>query len=182
LTKDERRKTDSNAKTSVVGHPSSVTLDMTDPITIRPLAPTDIPDIARWVAETPLWQRYRVTAESFAQRLRDGLEAGATIFVAERADVVLGFVWFVARGAFNRSAYSHLIGVRPDARASGIGRALMEFAEARAESRDIFLLVSDFNVDAQRFYTRLGYRQVGKLEDYVMQGVSELIFWKRKEL
>lgn len=149
---------------------------------IRPLASADIADIARWVAETPLWQRYRVTVESFAQRLREGLESGATIFVAERDGAVLGFVWLVARGAFNRSAYIQLIGVRPDARASGVGRALMEFAEARAESHDIFLLVSDFNVDAQKFYARLGYRQVGKLDDYVIPGVSELIFWKRKEL
>ncbi len=55
----------------------------------------------------------------------------------------------------------------------------MEFAEAHAQSRDIFLLVSDFNHDAQRFYNRLGYQQVGKLDDYVMQGVSELVFRKR---
>lgn len=151
-------------------------------LTIRSLLPADIPDIARWVAATPLWQRYNVTAEAFAQRLRDGLANGATIFVAERAGAVLGFVWLVARGAFNRSAYIQLIGVHPDARASGVGRALMEFAEARAESHDVFLLVSDFNVDAQKFYARLGYRQVGKIDDYVVQGVSELIFWKRKNL
>lgn len=151
-------------------------------VTIRPLTPADIPDLARWVAATPLWQRYHVTAESFAQRLRDGLGEGATIFVAERDGTVLGFVWLVARGAFKRSAYIQLIGVRPEARASGVGRALMEFVEARADSRDIFLLVSDFNDDAQRFYARLGYRPVGKLDDYVIQGVSELIFWKRKEL
>jgi ribosomal protein S18 acetylase RimI-like enzyme len=152
---------------------------MNVPIHIRPLAHTDIDEIARWVAATPLWQRYHVTAEAFARRLRDGLANGATIFVAERAGAVLGFVWLVARGAFNRSAYIQLIGVRPDVRGGGVGRALMEFAEARADSRELFLLVSDFNTEAQKFYTRLGYRQVGKLDDYVVQGVSELIFWKR---
>jgi ribosomal protein S18 acetylase RimI-like enzyme len=88
-------------------------------------------------------------------------------------------VWLVERGAFNRSAYIQLIGVRPAARGGGIGRALMEFAEAHAQSRDIFLLVSDFNADAQRFYARLGYTQVGKLDDYVVQGVNELILRKR---
>lgn len=146
---------------------------------VRPLAREDVADIARWVAATPLWQRYDVTAASFARRLEEGLANGAAIFVAERAGAVLGFVWLVARGAFNRSAYIQLIGVRPEARSGGIGRALMEFAEARAESRDIFLLVSDFNTDAQEFYARLGYRQVGKLDDYVVEGVRELIFWKR---
>jgi len=152
---------------------------MTDPITIRPLAPADIPGIASWVAATPLWQRYKVTETGFATRLADGLASGATIFVAERAGDVLGFVWLVACGAFNRSAYIQLIGVRPDARTGGVGRALMEFAEAQATTRDMFLLVSDFNTDAQNFYARLGYRQVGKLDDYVVQGVSELIFQKK---
>jgi predicted GNAT family acetyltransferase len=55
----------------------------------------------------------------------------------------------------------------------------MEFAEAQASSRDLFLLVSDFNTDAQKFYARLGYVQVGALDDYVIPGVSELVFCKR---
>ncbi|MBI5650756.1 MAG: GNAT family N-acetyltransferase [Chloroflexi bacterium] len=152
---------------------------MTDSLTFRPLARADIPGIARWVAATPLWQRYNVTEAGFAARLADGLATGATIFVATRGDDVIGFVWLVARGAFNRSAYIQLIGIRPDARAGGVGRALMQFAETHAQARDIFLLVSDFNTDAQKFYARLGYHQVGKLDDYVIQGVSELIFWKR---
>jgi ribosomal protein S18 acetylase RimI-like enzyme len=152
---------------------------MANELNIRPLARADIPGIASWVAATRLWQRYNVTEASFAERLADGLATGATIFVATRADAVLGFVWLVARGAFNRSAYIQLIGIRPDARASGVGRVLMEFAEAHAPARDIFLLVSDFNTDAQKFYARLGYTQVGKLDDYVVQGVSELVFWKQ---
>jgi ribosomal protein S18 acetylase RimI-like enzyme len=150
-------------------------------IKIRPLAHADIPGIASWVATTPLWQRYGVTEESMSKRLRDGIGEGATIFVAERIDDVVGFIWLVERGAFNRSGYVQLIGVRPGERGGGVGRALMEFAEQNvfAHHRDLFLLVSDFNVDAQRFYQRLGYRESGKLDDYVMQGVSELIYWKQ---
>ena len=152
---------------------------MTLVLTIRLLTSADIPDIARWVAETPLWQHYHVTENSFAKRLSDGLANGATIFVAEDNKNVLGFLWFVERGAFNRSAYVQLIGVRPDKRASGVGRELMQFAEARATSNDIFLLVSGFNTDAHRFYQRLGYSQIGKIDDFVIAGTSELIFRKQ---
>lgn len=152
---------------------------MTDSFTIRPLATIDIPSIARWVAATPLWQRYNVTEPSFTERLASGLADKALIYAAEEGGQAVGFVWLVARGAFDRSAYIQLIGVRQEARSRGIGHRLMEFAEANAGSNDIFLLVSDFNFNAQRFYSRLGYRQVGKLDDYVVQGISELIFRKR---
>lgn len=148
---------------------------------IRLLTLADIPDIARWVAATPLWQRYDVTEVSFAKRLHDGLAEGATIYVAERNAQAVGFLWLVERGVFNRSGYIQLIGVHPDARGVGVGRMLIQFAEEKifAQGRDVFLLVSDFNTDAQRFYQRLGYRQVGKLDDYVVQGVSELIYYKK---
>jgi len=148
-------------------------------LAIRALVQADVAEIARWVAATPLWQRYRVSEASFAERLSNGRASDATIFVAEQAGRVLGFVWLVERGAFNRSAYIQLIGVRPEARGSHVGRALMEFAETHAQSREMFLLVSDFNLDAQRFYQRLGYRQVGQLDSYVVADVSELIFWKK---
>ena len=152
---------------------------ITQKIIVRPLTHADIEGIASWVAATPLWQRYGVTETSFAERLATGLASGATIFVAERAGMVLGFVWFVERGAFNRSAYIQLIGVRPETRSDGVGQALMEFAETHTQSHEMFLLASDFNMDAQRFYERLGYHQVGRLDNYVVAGIGELIFWKK---
>lgn len=152
-------------------------------LTVRHMMPDDIPACARWVAETELWQRYGVTEAGMRERLTTALANGATIHVAEEASAVVGFIWVVARGAFDRSGYIQLVGVQPDQRGRGVGRALMEFAETQlfAHTRAIFLLVSDFNLDAQRFYQRRGYRQVGALEDYVVRGVSELIFWKRRE-
>jgi ribosomal protein S18 acetylase RimI-like enzyme len=75
-----------------------------------------------------------------------------------------------------------LIGVRPELRGQGIGAALMAHAEAAMFSHvaDVFLLVSDFNVAARRFYERLGYVRVGALADYVVPGVTELIYRKRR--
>jgi ribosomal protein S18 acetylase RimI-like enzyme len=153
---------------------------MSDQNRIRTMTPSDIPNCARWIAATPLWQRYHVTEPAIYERLHQALENGATIFVAEHAGDVLGFIWLVERGAFAHSDYVRLIGVRPGERGRGIGRALMEFAEeqSRARDRDLFLLVSDFNTDAQCFYRRLGFHQVGLLQDYVMPGVAELIYRK----
>ena len=148
---------------------------------IRPMAPGDVPSLASLMAGDPLWQRYGVTEESAARRLREGYAASATIAVAEIEGEPAGFVWYVERGAFNRSGYIMLIGVQGDARGTGVGRALMEQAEAAlfAQAADVFLLVSDFNAAAQAFYRRLGYEQIGTIPDYVAPGITELIFRKR---
>ena len=147
---------------------------------IRPMTASDITPLARLMASSPLWQRYNVTEASTARRLSDGLANGMTIAVAEVEGESVGFVWYVERGAFNRSGYIMLIGVKPGLQGHGIGQALMEHAEEilHTGSQDVFLLVSDFNHAAQRFYARLGYQQVGAIPDYVIHGITELIFRK----
>jgi ribosomal protein S18 acetylase RimI-like enzyme len=84
----------------------------------------------------------------------------------------------VPGGAFGRSEYLRLIGVRADCAARGLGAALLSEVEARATSRDLILLVSDFNEGAQRFYKRMGYAQIGAIPGYVLPDVTELIFRK----
>jgi ribosomal protein S18 acetylase RimI-like enzyme len=151
-------------------------------LTIRPMQPGDIPACAGIVASTPLWQRYGVTPESAAARLTAGHQDGATILVADDGDGnLLGFVWLVKRGAFDLSGYIRWIAVAASRRSSGVGRRLLTAAEehVRQTSRDIFLLCSDFNVDARHFYEQNGYIQVGALPDYVVPGIAELIYWKR---
>ena len=148
---------------------------------IRPMLESDVMPLARLMAFTPLWQHYHVTQASAAQRLSDGLAHGATVAVAELNSAPVGFVWYVRRGAFDRSGYIKLIGVTLERRGNSIGTALMKHAEAvlLADSPDVFLLVSDFNQDARKFYARLGYNQVGAIPDYVVPGITELIFHKR---
>jgi ribosomal protein S18 acetylase RimI-like enzyme len=75
-----------------------------------------------------------------------------------------------------------LIGVNLAFQGQGVGDALMDAAEEIMfeKTKDIFLLVSDFNDGAQRFYQRRGYAQVGALTGYVLPDVVELIFRKTK--
>lgn len=149
---------------------------------IRPLMPTDIQPLATLMATTPLWQRYGVTTASAVQRLQAGLVESATIVVAEINNTPAGFVWYVTHGAFQRGGYIMLIGVDNQMRSQGVGQALMHHAETQmfASVPAIFLLVSDFNQSAQRFYERLGYQQIGAIPDFVAPGITEFIFYKHK--
>ncbi len=134
------------------------------------------------IATTLPWQRYGVTPERAAERLLDALHRDSALLVADDGGGNrLGFVWLLRHGAFDLSGYIRWIVVSPTNRSGGIGRLLLAAAEeeCRKTARDIILLCADFNVDAQRFYERHGYIQVGLLPDYVLPGVAELIYRKR---
>ncbi len=151
-------------------------------IIIRPMCPDDIEACATMIASTMPWQRYGITTKIATARLEAALRGDTTVLVAEDGGgIALGFVWLVRRGAFDLSGYIRWIVVAASLRSSGVGRQLLAAAEEsiRQTSRDIFLLCSDFNVEAQRFYERHGYSRVGVLSDYVLPGVAELIYRKR---
>jgi ribosomal protein S18 acetylase RimI-like enzyme len=91
-----------------------------------------------------------------------------------------GVCWFLPRGTFGTGAYLRTLALREDAQGAGLGARLLEAYEAAcgAPGGGWFLLTSDFNTAAQRFYERHGYRRVGQLPDFAVPGVSELVFWK----
>jgi len=136
----------------------------------------DIPVIVEWMVELPLWKRYSVTAASARAQFTEALERGDLLLVT--GSPPCGFAWCIHGGAFGRSDYLRLIGVAPNCAGQGVGAALLVEVEIQVESRDLFLLVSDFNEGAQRFYQRMGYEQVGAISGYVLPDVTELIFRK----
>jgi ribosomal protein S18 acetylase RimI-like enzyme len=151
-------------------------------VVVRPFRPSDAPSCGAIVGATPLWQRSGLGAERAAALLTTAAEYGDRVLVLDDgAAAVLGFAWVHPRGAFGRSSYLRIIAVAPERRSSGLGARLMEAFEAIAatEGGDAFLMVSDFNVEAQRFYRGRGYEEVGRVPGYIMPGVVELLMWKR---
>ncbi len=154
-----------------------------DAIRVRPMTVEDIPIVAAWMVETPLMQRYHLTIERARQQYETALAQHDIMLVADSGDQnpACGFAWCLPKGGFGRTVYLRLIGVKPDLARAGIGAALLTAAEQAALDlkSDLMLLVSDFNVDAQRFYQRQGYQQIGAIPGYVLPDVSELIYWKQ---
>jgi ribosomal protein S18 acetylase RimI-like enzyme len=107
-------------------------------------------------------------------------QSESELFVAQRSAGRCGFIRLQRRGVAG-SPYVATIGVAVDQRGHGVGTALLRFAEDRyrPDHRHIFLCVSSFNTRAQALYQRLGYQQVGELNDYVIDGASELLMHKR---
>ncbi len=151
------------------------------PHIIRPMTADDVPIIAHWMMQVPLWQRYRIDEENARGQFQAALQRQDILLVADvdAATRACGFTWVMPHGGFGR-AYLRLIGVQPDYSGAGLGAALLSETEkiVAEHSAGLFLLVSDFNTDAQRFYRQHGYRPVGAVPAYVLPDVTERIFYK----
>jgi GNAT superfamily N-acetyltransferase len=149
-------------------------------VDVRPLSEADVAPLAAGLAALPLMVRYGRTAERIEGDLRAARARGDGLLVADDG-AVRGLAWFLPSGTLALGGYLRLIAVLPGAQGGGVGAALLDaFEEATARaSRHAFLLVSDFNADAQRFYERRGWSRVGALPGLVLPDVAELLYWKR---
>jgi ribosomal protein S18 acetylase RimI-like enzyme len=102
------------------------------------------------------------------------------MFVARDRHDRLGFALMNRRGVVG-SPYLATLAVAPAVRGRGVGTRLVGFVEDyfRSEAMHLFICVSSFNPRARALYERLGYRQVGELPDYFIEGASECLMHKR---
>lgn len=73
------------------------------------------------------------------------------------------------------------IGVLPEYRGKGIGRALLETCEARLTTSRIKLSVRSSNIDPIRMYEKAGYKLVDRWIRYYDDGEDALIMEKNRE-
>lgn len=132
---------------------------------------------ARMMSESEPWKTLGRDYNASVTTLSDPLKE---VYVAVQGDDIAGFVILNMRGAF--VGYIQTLCVAPDLRGHGTGSILLRFAEERifSDSPNVFMCVSSFNKDAQRLYQRLGYRVVGELTDYIVEGHSEILLRKTR--
>ncbi len=126
---------------------------------------TDVDEIARLSRELVehgldwAWTPRRVAA---SVRRRDAL----VVVARDAAERIAGFA--IMRYG-DEDAHLDLLGVRPDCRRHGLGRALVAWVEKPAVVAGItavFLEVRESQHGACAFYERLGYRTLGRLAGY----------------
>jgi ribosomal protein S18 acetylase RimI-like enzyme len=151
-------------------------------VVVTPFEEHDIPICVEIMTQSLPWTRYPLTENAISSLWRTAWSSGATVAVARVDGRTAGFSWYIERGGFGLSGYLKLLGVHPDMRGQGVGGVLLDHTERltiAVGGRDLLLLVSDFNLDAQTFYRDRGYSQVGGIPDYVAPGITELILRKR---
>jgi ribosomal protein S18 acetylase RimI-like enzyme len=150
-------------------------------VNIRPLARDEIPALAVALAALPLMVRYGRDAAALGRALEAARGRGEGLLVADDGGAVRGLAWFLPAGTLAMGGYLRLIAVVPGSEGAGSGVALLRAFEAETarQSAHAFLLVSDFNAGAIRFYEREGYARIGPLPGLVLPDVAELLYWKR---
>jgi ribosomal protein S18 acetylase RimI-like enzyme len=192
------RMPESHAERLLESHAERLPRGPTAEARVRPASVEDaerVCQLARALAALPLLVRYGVDAGRFGDelqrvvcRLPETTEQALLLAEINGKDGEPGELVGLARvlhggaaGQFGRGGYLKLIALRSGYEGWGIGRLLLNAVEhtVAARSSELFLLTSDFNHGAQRFYERAGYRRVGELPDFVHAGISEIIYWKR---
>ena len=151
-------------------------------MTVRALEPADLDGLAAELARLPLLRRYGRDAGAVRRDLDAARARGEGLVVAADAAGVHGLAWFLPQGTLALGGYLRLLAVVPGRERAGVGALLLDAFErgtVALGTRHAFLLVSDFNTDAQRFYARHGYVEVGVLPRLVLPDVDERLYWKR---
>ena len=143
-------------------HPSDATDGAVSAVAIRRATPSDATEVARMVGEIAAHEGQASHVHADAARWRDLLKrAEVVVLVAERHGAALGYVSAVRQlHLWTGGDVLNLddLYVRPGHRDAGIGRRLMAALAALAAPDRLLIrwgMEAD-NVDAQRFYRRLG--------------------------
>jgi ribosomal protein S18 acetylase RimI-like enzyme len=142
---------------------------------LRPAVPADIPRLL--ALESSAFESDRLSARSFKRLLIGGNCACAA---AIRGDALAGYSLTLFRnGAF--VSRLHSLAVDPALRGQGIGRALLDEAEAgalRRNARVLRLAVRADNQAATALYKSSGYQELGTESAYYADGMSARIMEK----
>jgi ribosomal protein S18 acetylase RimI-like enzyme len=136
------------------------------------------------VKDSDLWNEYFKSNTSHELILEDMISEKQIYVVPNKDGRCIGFMGIINNGCFRIFSYLAILAVKKKYRNKGIGKALVKKFEDIGFKREerIFILVSDFNQSAQKFYRKLGYKKVGNIPDLYKTGVSENLLVKYKRL
>ena len=129
------------------------------------------------MASTDPWLRYGRTREDTF--LTVSTPQGESYAAVDAGGAIVGVVSIAMQVPLIRG-YICALAVAAPHRNRGIGSALMAHAEARIfrDSPNVFICATSFNAGARRLYERLGYRQIGTIADFAVEGVDEHLLRK----
>jgi ribosomal protein S18 acetylase RimI-like enzyme len=147
-------------------------------VTIRHAKPSDY---GRVIGRVNVWWGGRDMAPMLPKLFFLHFEGTSFVAEDEKGDLT-GFLCGFLSQTDEDEAYIHFVGVTPDHRGEGLGRALYErfFDEVRAHGRTVVRCVtSPVNQNSVAFHEALGFEMDRVVEDYDGPGEDRVLLVKR---
>lgn len=131
------------------------------------------------IKHSSLWDTYFKYITRLHEKFKDGVGKKQIHVALNTKGRCIGYIWVQKDGGFSHYPYLRSFAVQRRYRNEGIGTALLHYFEQLTPSHRFFILVSELNNEAMRFYKRNGYMAVGKVPDLFRPGISEIILTKQ---
>jgi ribosomal-protein-alanine N-acetyltransferase len=144
---------------------------------IRTLQPEDRDAVVQLLGASDPWITLGYT-EADWKLVFCPIPQGRDSYVAEFDGRVAGIA--LVRQKFLLGDYLELLGVAGWARNNGVGGRLLAHVEQLVfcRTKNLFACVSDFNVSARAFYTKMGYQEIGPIPNLLTPGSAEIFLRK----
>lgn len=153
---------------------------------MRSLKATDLPDLSRILVETGAFTQPEIECalELLEIVLKDPAQKDYWVAVAEDDGRVGGYILYgpvpLTEGNFD----IYWIATDPTIQGKGLGRQLMEYAEADARSRGARMVCLETSSQGsyqrtRRFYDNAGYLEESRIRDFYKPGDDRITYIKR---
>ncbi|MHC1729130.1 MAG: GNAT family N-acetyltransferase [Syntrophobacteraceae bacterium] len=146
------------------------------PFSLSHLQPEYVGEISRRLCSMEPWLTLGYKPELFTLYL---LRADPALkrYSIEVSGTVAGV--FAVRYPWLFGSFIELVALFDGFRGQGIGSRLVELVSRQYQSPNIWATVSSFNLEAQHFYSRMGFEQTAVLDDLIKPGWNEILLRKR---
>jgi GNAT superfamily N-acetyltransferase len=145
---------------------------------VESLQPRDVGEMSRLLASMNPWLKLDYKPEALAFYLLRADPALKRYSITNTRGKVSGVL--SVRFPWLFGPFIELIALFDDCRGKGYGRQLIDWTiGCFPSSPNLWATVSSFNLDAQVFYSHMGFEQVTILEDLIKPGWHEILLRKR---
>lgn len=152
-------------------------------IAIKKARVKDVDECLNCIKNSSLWDAYFANNRN-PNMMKEAIKRKEIFGAYNKNDICIGIMGVVEKGCFGSFNYLSLLSVKSRYRNKGIGKMFLNKFEQNGftNSDRVFVLCSDFNKDAQRFYMKNGYQECGKIRSLFKIGIDEHMFVKYKSL
>ncbi len=147
---------------------------------LRQLTQEEIITVSQTIAQMEPWLTLNYSAQTLTNYLNRQESALHQYGIVVPEQQVVGVI--CVRYPWLRGAYIELFAIYHSQQGQGIGRDIVNWLTSELTQNsnlpNLWALVSSFNHEAQHFYQKNGFVEIGQINDFVVAGYDEVLLRK----